>query len=82
MSEPEEVLRDIPAAMEYIGDHEEINNVLLTGGDPMMLPTAELNHIIENLRTIDHVQIVRMGSRMLSYKSVPRNQRPHVHADD
>jgi lysine 2,3-aminomutase len=47
MSEPEEVLEDLPAALDYIREHTEINNVLLTGGDPLMLPTAELEHIIK-----------------------------------
>lgn len=67
MSEPEEVLRSLPDAIRYIRNHTEINNVLLTGGDSLMSSTPELENIIANLMTIDHVQIVRMGSRMLSY---------------
>ncbi len=67
MSDPEEVLEDLPAAIDYIREHQEINNVLLTGGDPLMLPTAYLENLIRNLRTIDHVGVIRIGSRMLSF---------------
>jgi KamA family protein len=58
-----EYLRDVPAAMAYIADHREITNVLLTGGDPLVLTTSELEGIIEPLRRIEHVQIIRIGSR-------------------
>ncbi len=67
MSDPEEILQNIPAAVEYIRNDKEINNVLLTGGDPLMLPTANLEDIVSRLTTIDHVQIIRIGSRMLSF---------------
>lgn len=58
-----EYLRDAPAAMAYIADHPEITNVLLTGGDPLTLPTSTLADIVERLRRIEHVQIVRIGTR-------------------
>ncbi len=65
----EEILkdRDIPAAVDYVRDHPEITNILLTGGDPLMLPTKKLEYIISELRKIDHVQIIRIGTRMLSF---------------
>ncbi|MCE5186485.1 MAG: KamA family radical SAM protein [Planctomycetaceae bacterium] len=59
-----ETLNDLDAAIEYIGAHTEITNVLLTGGDPLVLPTARLSHIIGKLRGIEHVQIIRIGSRV------------------
>jgi KamA family protein len=61
-SEPE-CLRDVPAAVRYITEHKEITNVLLTGGDPLSLATSKLDEIIGQLRQIDHVQIVRIGTR-------------------
>jgi lysine 2,3-aminomutase len=70
-----ECLRDIPAAMEYIRSHEEVTNVLLTGGDPLMLPTKKLADIIRRLRAIEHVHIVRIGSRMPAFN-------PHRITDD
>ncbi len=59
-----ESLKDIPAAIDYIASHPEITNVLLTGGDPLVLTTRKLERIISDLRKIDHVQIIRIGTRM------------------
>ncbi len=57
-------LHDVPKAIHYIRSHPEITNVLLTGGDPLMLPTEKLAGIIAELNRIDHVQIIRVGTRM------------------
>jgi KamA family protein len=62
-----EYLRDIPAAMDYIRGHEEITNVLLTGGDPLVLSTSKLENIISQLREIDHVQIIRIGTKVPAF---------------
>ncbi|MFH1615854.1 MAG: KamA family radical SAM protein [Planctomycetota bacterium] len=59
-----EYLRDIPAALKYIRGHTEITNALLTGGDPLMLPSEKLADIVGQLRQIEHVQIIRIGTRM------------------
>jgi KamA family protein len=64
MEPRKEVLRDIPAAMKYIQAHPEITNVLLTGGDPLVLTTGKLEAVISKLRQIDHVQIIRLGTRI------------------
>jgi len=56
-------LRDIPAAMQYVAEHTEINNVLLTGGDPLVLTTSKLENIIRQLRQIEHVEIIRIGTK-------------------
>jgi len=63
MEPHKEYLRDLPAALEYIRQHTEITNVLLTGGDPLVLTTAKLENIISRLREIDHVRIIRIGTR-------------------
>ncbi|MBU1259562.1 MAG: KamA family radical SAM protein [Planctomycetes bacterium] len=60
-------ITDLPAALNYISQHKEITNVLLTGGDPLMLSTDGLEEIITKLRQIDHVQIIRIGTRMPVY---------------
>jgi len=57
-------LHDIPTALEYIKAHTEITNVLLTGGDPFMLATAKLENIVKQLRQIEHVQIIRIGTKV------------------
>lgn len=58
-----EYLRDLPAALQYIKQHHEITNVLLTGGDPLTLKPSKLENIIRQLREIEHVQIIRIGTR-------------------
>ena len=62
-----EHLHDVPAAVEYIRQHDEVTNVLLTGGDPLMLATAKLTDIVARLRQIEHVQIIRVGSRVPAF---------------
>jgi len=62
-----ELLRDVSRGIEYIADHPEITNVLLTGGDPLTLPTETLADIVGRLREIDHVEIIRIGSKMPAY---------------
>ena len=63
----DEVERDVSAGIDYIRRHPKINNVLLTGGDPLLLATDQLAAIIEQLREIDHVRIIRIGSKMPLY---------------
>ena len=62
-----EHLRDIPAAVKYIEAHREVTNVLLTGGDPLMRTTADLTDIIRQLREIEHVQIIRIGTKIPAF---------------
>ncbi|NLT35881.1 MAG: KamA family radical SAM protein [Gaiellales bacterium] len=64
MDDISEVSRDVSEGMDYIREHPEINNVLLTGGDPLMLPAERLDQILAELRTMQHVQIIRIGSKI------------------
>ena len=59
-----EAMSDVEPGLQYIAEHPEINNVLLTGGDPLILATAKLRKIIERLRAIDHVKIIRIGHKL------------------
>jgi lysine 2,3-aminomutase len=63
----EEVVRDITADVAYIAQHPEITNVLLSGGDPLLLSTPRLEKLIRQVREIDHVQIVRIGTKIPAY---------------
>ena len=65
--EQKEVLTDLDAAYEYVRSHPEINNVLITGGDALMLSTSRLEKILASLRSIEHVHIIRLGTKLLSY---------------
>jgi len=62
-----EVLTDLEQGLNYLKAHSEITNLLLTGGDPLFLPTEKLKEIIAQVRTIDHIQIIRIGSKMPAY---------------
>ncbi len=52
------------AGLEYIKNAPEVRDVLLSGGDPLMLNDAYLDWILTELRKIEHVQVIRIGSRM------------------
>jgi KamA family protein len=67
MNENDEVVRDVSPGIEYIRNHPEVNNVLLTGGDPLVLSTRKLENIIRQLREIPHVQIIRIGTKMPAF---------------
>ena len=51
-------------AFEYIRNTPAIRDVLLSGGDPLTLSDAKLDWILANLRSIPHVEIVRIGSKV------------------
>jgi lysine 2,3-aminomutase len=54
----------IDECVEYIRNHREVRDVLLSGGDAFALEDKQLEYIIKSLREIDHVEIIRVGSRM------------------
>lgn len=62
-----EYLEDLPAALQYIKHHPEITNVLLTGGDPLILKPSKLEYIIRQLREIEHVRIIRIGTKVPAF---------------
>lgn len=53
----------IDKCIEYVEKHPEVRDVLLSGGDALMLTDDMLEYIIKRLRAIPHVEIVRIGSR-------------------
>jgi lysine 2,3-aminomutase len=55
---------ELQVALKYIRDHEEIRDVLISGGDPLVMDTDKLEHIISQLRQIPHVDIIRIGTRV------------------
>lgn len=54
---------EIVAALKYIAENEEIRDVLLTGGDALMLSDKTLDWILTELDNIPHVEIKRLGTR-------------------
>jgi KamA family protein len=67
MDDNDEVVNDISEGIAYIRDHPAINNVLLTGGDPLLLSTRKLEKIIRPLRQIEHVRLIRIGSKIPAF---------------
>ncbi len=55
--------KTIAMGLDYIRSHPEIRDVLLSGGDPLMVSDQKLEHVISSLRAIPHVQIIRIGTR-------------------
>jgi KamA family protein len=64
MDENDEAVVDVSEGIEYIKRTPQITNVLLTGGDPLLLSTRRLGDILKQLRRIDHVSIIRIGTKM------------------
>ncbi len=50
--------------IKYITEHEEIRDVLISGGDPLTLPDNVLDSLLESLYAIKHVEIVRIGTKV------------------
>ena len=68
VGDPEKIpLNQYDSAFEYIRQHPEIRDVILSGGDPMMLSDRRLEYIFQKLREIPHVEIIRLGSRITSH---------------
>ncbi len=57
-------LRDYEQQLNYIANNPQIRDVLLSGGDPLLLPKQILQSLLNRLRAIKHVEIVRIGTRV------------------
>lgn len=51
-------------AFDYLENHTEIRDVLLSGGDPLLLSDSKLEFFLKRLRTIPHIEFIRIGSRI------------------
>lgn len=54
---------EIKTMLDYIRRHKTIRDVILSGGDPLTLSTRRLEDVISKLRQIDHIEIIRIGTR-------------------
>jgi lysine 2,3-aminomutase len=50
--------------IEYIRNNPEIRDVIMSGGDPLLVPDKELDRILGELRSIPHLEIIRIGTRV------------------
>ncbi|MDN5352251.1 MAG: lysine 2,3-aminomutase [Clostridiales bacterium] len=58
-----ETLNFVDEAVSYIASHQEINNVLITGGDAFLLDNALIEAYLKALTEIDHIDFIRFGTR-------------------
>jgi lysine 2,3-aminomutase len=67
VGDPEKIpLGQFDAAFAYIQDHTEVRDVTLSGGDPLMLSDRRIEYFLSKLRSIPHVEIVRIHTRIPS----------------
>ena len=55
--------KDFKRAIHYIDSHKKVRDVIISGGDPLLLEDEKLEHYIKNIRKIKHVEIIRIDSR-------------------
>ena len=55
---------EFEAGLEYIRNHPEIRDVLLSGGDPLLMSDRKIDTLLGELRKIPHVEFIRIGSRI------------------
>ena len=68
VGDPEKIpLNQYDSAFQYLREHTEIRDVIMSGGDPMMLSDRRLEYLFQQLRAIPHIEIIRLGSRITSH---------------
>ena len=65
--ESDEIAPDFAAVAAYMRNHPEMNNVLLSGGDPFALNTHKLHRIIDHLLTVPNLTSIRFGTKMVAF---------------
>lgn len=50
--------------LQYLSEHKEIRDVLLSGGDPLLLSDSKLDYLLGKLREIEHIEFIRIGTRI------------------
>ena len=60
----QELHTEFEAAFRYLERHTEIRDVLLSGGDPLLFSDAKLDALLTRLRSIKHIEFIRIGSRV------------------
>jgi len=63
----DEVAPDFAQVGRYVAGHPEMNNVLLSGGDPFVLSTRKLNEILDHLLPIPHLNSIRFGTKAIAF---------------
>ena len=70
------VTRRLDAIAVYLEEHTEIRDVLISGGDPLLMADEPLDNLLGRLRTIKHIEFIRIGSRVPSF--LPQRITPEL----
>ena len=57
-------MKNLESAFKYLEEHTEIRDVILSGGDPLMLTDNMFEKVLSRLRSISHIEIIRIGTKM------------------
>ncbi|HEY0782007.1 MAG TPA: KamA family radical SAM protein [Thermoanaerobaculia bacterium] len=68
--------RRVEAALAYLKEHTEVRDVLLSGGDPLLMSDASLDAILGRLRAIPHIEFLRIGTRIPGF--LPQRITPEL----
>lgn len=55
---------DLDDAFNYIRDHKELRDIIISGGDPLTMSNDNLEYILQNIRSIEHIEIIRIGTKV------------------
>ncbi|MGH7548728.1 MAG: KamA family radical SAM protein [Gemmatimonadales bacterium] len=65
VGDPDKIpLSQLESAFRYLEEHTEIRDVIMSGGDPLLLSDRRIDEICERLRSITHIEVLRIGSRV------------------
>src|SRR5437867_2697918 len=65
VGDPEKIpMAQLESAFRYLGEHTEIRDVIMSGGDPLLLSDRRIDDICRRLRSIPHLEVLRIGTRV------------------
>ncbi|HYK10190.1 MAG TPA: KamA family radical SAM protein [Gemmatimonadales bacterium] len=65
VGDPEKIpMSQLESAFQYLEHHTEIRDVIMSGGDPLLLSDRRIDDILKRLRAIPHLEVIRIGSRV------------------
>ena len=68
--------RRVEAALAYLREHTEVRDVLLSGGDPLLMSDASLDQLLGKLAAIPHIEFLRIGTRIPGF--LPQRITPEL----
>ncbi len=65
VGDPEKIpMSQLESAFQYLEQHTEIRDVIMSGGDPLLLSDRRIEDLCKRLRAIKHIEVIRIGSRI------------------